>query len=62
MFDLTEKPCPEAVINKDSIDAMGRDKWLIEIATLEDFMAFIGREGRVILDEDTIIIYDSYIE
>ncbi len=34
----------------------------IEINTLEELITFIKEEGSIILYEDMIMIYDSYVE
>ena len=49
-----EKPCEEAV-------PIG-DKWYVDINSLEDLMAFIGRHGKVVVRSNWIEIYDDYRE
>lgn len=51
----------------DSSFDLGRDKYLsgsvkIEIGSLEDFMAFVKEWGEVIVDVDSIQIYNDYVE
>lgn len=34
----------------------------LEITSLEELMKFIEKNGHIILDKDTITIYDYYVE
>ena len=34
----------------------------INFSTLEELMAFVSKHGQVVLDDDTITIYDDYLE
>lgn len=36
--------------------------WCIEINTLEELQNLIAREGRIVMEEDSITIYDDYLE
>ncbi len=49
-----KKPCEGAVKEGDS--------WVINIETLDELMAFIEREGDIVLDTISITIYDDYME
>ena len=55
-----EKPCKEAFRDE------GTEDWKVRFETLEDLMAFVSREGSIVLGEDngrhTITIYDWYLE
>lgn len=68
------RPCPEAssVVIKDG---MGHDAkiWYVELATLDDLLAFIKKHGDIVVSEATdsylppdmifwIEIYDGYRE
>lgn len=37
-------------------------KWVVKISNLKQLQLFIKKYGRVVVDEDTITIYDDYIE
>ena len=49
-------PCEEAY------RVEGRRGWYIRFNDMMEVMAFIRREGHIILDEDTLWIYDDYME
>lgn len=53
------KPCKKAELQ--SIDELYRH-YTIEINSLEELQALIHEVGEINIDEDTIAIYDSYIE
>jgi hypothetical protein len=41
------------------------DDWWIEIATLDDLLAFIAKNNTgngIIIDQHSLLIYDDYIE
>lgn len=38
------------------------EEWVVRISSLKQLQDFIKEYGDVIVDEDSIIIYDSYIE
>lgn len=38
------------------------EKWVIRITSLKQLQEFIKKYGKVIIDEDSIIIYDAYVE
>ena len=49
-------PCPEAY------QAEGCDDWYISFQDMSELMSFIHREGQIILDNDSLWIYDDYME
>jgi hypothetical protein len=57
---LHEKPpCPEATLIRDD----GFDKeYEVTLTSLEDLMAFIKRHGELVINSDSITIYDYYSE
>lgn len=54
-LDYEDKPCDEAVLNQEQ-------KWTVEFKSLEDLQAFIVKYRRIVIDKNSIIIYDYYIE
>lgn len=44
---------------KEHID---KESWTIEINSIDELLTLIREEGELIINEDSIIIYDSYIE
>lgn len=54
------KPCEKAELQ--SIDELGYSKYTIEINTLEDLQELIKEVDSIIIDKDTIEIYDYYRE
>lgn len=54
-------PVPEATI-KGHYAGSTEPIYEIDISTLADLMAFIGRVGPVVLQKDDIMIYDTHIE
>lgn len=49
-------PCDDAYYMEE------RHDWFISFQDMSELMAFIRREGHIILDEDTLWIYDDYME
>ena len=65
--DDSEKPCDEAV--RKQVEPFSEQKeygWFVKLETLGDLMKFIGKYGKVVVDNDdgeaTLLIYDDYIE
>lgn len=54
-LDYEDKPCDEAVLNQEQ-------KWTVEFKLLEDLQVFIAKYRRLVIDKNSIIIYDYYIE
>lgn len=54
------RPCEKAELQ--SIDERGYSRYTIEINTLEDLQELIKDVGSIIIDENTIEIYDDYRE
>lgn len=54
------EPCDEAF--KDGKNEWGETIYCVNINTLEEMMAFIGKYGMIVLKEDEIEIYDDYRE
>jgi len=48
------QPCQECYWNKD--------KWEIEINSLNELIKFIKKYSEIILTDDCLCIYDDYIE
>ena len=53
-----EAVCTHEMVNKD----YDINRWEIDIKSLQVFYAFINEVGRIIVDEDSIEIYDDYRE
>jgi hypothetical protein len=47
-------PCPSAIKEDGS--------YFITINTLEDLMKFVKENGEIVLDDESIKIYDDYLE
>jgi hypothetical protein len=54
-LDYEDKPCDEAVLNQEQ-------KWTVDFKSLEELQAFIVKYRRIVIDKNSIIIYDYYIE
>ena len=54
------RPCEKAELQ--SIDERGYSRYTIEINSLEELQALINEVGQIIIDDDTIEIYDDYRE
>lgn len=54
-YDNEYKPCDEAMLNQEQ-------KWTVDFKSLEELQAFIVKYRRIVIDRNSIIIYDSYIE
>lgn len=52
------KELPGAGISRRVADEL---LWCIEINTLEDLQKLVQKEGQLVIDEDSIRIYDDYI-
>ena len=39
-----------------------QDEWVVKISNLKQLQEFIKENGQIVLDEDSIVIYDDYIE
>ena len=39
-----------------------REQWKVRISSVKQLQDFIKEHGKVIIDEDSIMIYDDYIE
>ena len=37
-------------------------KWYVDIGTLEELMALVGKVGKLIFDGSSITVYDDYME
>ena len=58
-----EKPCNKAVTaNREINDGIELIRWKIDIKSLQDLYELINEVGRIIIDEDSIEIYDDYRE
>jgi hypothetical protein len=56
-------PCPGAVQDGTELTWFGGYKWYMDFETLEQLMAFVEKEGKIIIEDDkTICIYDDYYE
>jgi hypothetical protein len=53
----TTQPCDEAYLVKGS-----KTDWRINITSLKQLRDFVEREGKIVLSEGHIIIYDTWIE
>lgn len=49
-------PCDDAYYVEE------RRGWFISFQDMSELMAFIHHEGMIILDKDTLWIYDDYME
>ena len=56
------QPCKEAVCTHETVKKYDKNRWEIDIKSLQDFYALINEVGRIIVDEDSIEIYDDYRE
>lgn len=57
----SELPCTDAF--QDGNDDYGNVRWAIEIDTLADLRELIKEVGKIVIDkENSILIYDDYIE
>ncbi len=56
------QPCKEAVCTHEMVKKYDKNRWEIDIKSLQDFYALINEVGRIIVDEDSIEIYDDYRE
>lgn len=61
------RPCKEAFYAGKSSLTLSGHAWKIRFETLEELLAFISREGSIVIGEVDdgifqIIIYDDYIE
>ena len=54
-LDYEDKPCDEAVLNQEQ-------NWTVDFKSLEELQAFIVKYRRIVIDKNSIIIYDYYIE
>jgi hypothetical protein len=45
-----------------SILDFGENPASVEIGTLDDLMLFIKKHGNVVLSEDTLLLYNDYLE
>lgn len=54
------KPCEKAQFKR--IDELCYSQYTIEINSLEELQALIHEVGEIIIDEDTIEIYDEFRE
>lgn len=54
-----KKPCEEAyqIVENDELA-----DWYIDINTLEELLEFVKNNEKIILGENTIVIYDDYEE
>lgn len=55
-----EPPCPKAVWRKIT----GQDKpcWCVRLGTMKDLTEFTAAHGPVIIDGNSLEIYDDYVE
>lgn len=66
--DRTLSPCKgaelelEVITSKINGNRYIHHRWSINIDSLEDLMHFIRENGEITIDEDSICIYDDYIE
>ena len=58
------KPCAEAFAIKVKYHPHDTewDEWAVEINTLEELQDFVKKYDRIVLDCESITIYDSYLE
>jgi len=56
---LDDSPCENAYHGSEPLEI---NNWFIDINTLEEFMAFQKRYGQLVLNSNTIEIYDDYRE
>ena len=60
-------PCEGAFLARDLSEDLFGPIWKIRFETLEELMAFISREGQIVIGPDfnedlSITIYDDYLE
>ena len=57
------QPCKEAVCTHEMVNKdYDINRWEIDIKSLQDLYALINEVGRIIIDDDSIEIYDDYRE
>lgn len=57
-----DKPCEEAFYTWKKGDPDWEAHWSVSIRTLEDLQAFILKYDQIIINEDSIDIYDDWAE
>jgi hypothetical protein len=63
IYEDNDKVCDGAIPsdNKPKYEWEKQD-YYIEINTLEELIALVEKEGKIVLEKDSILIYDYYIE